>query len=35
VVVNGTPLVVDGALTADRPGSVLRSGRDTRTPEMA
>ena len=35
VVVNGTPLVVDGALTADRPGRVLRSGRDTRTPEMA
>jgi N-acyl-D-aspartate/D-glutamate deacylase len=35
VLVNGTPLVVDGALTADRPGTVLRSGRDTRTPDMS
>jgi N-acyl-D-aspartate/D-glutamate deacylase len=35
VVVNGTPIVTDGAITADRPGSVLRSGRDTRTPELA
>jgi N-acyl-D-aspartate/D-glutamate deacylase len=35
VVVNGTPIVTDGEITADRPGSVLRSGRDTRTPELA
>jgi hypothetical protein len=29
--VNGRPIVVDGATTGDHPGSVLRSGRDTRT----
>ena len=32
VLVNGEPIVEDGELTAARPGSVLRSGRDTRTP---
>jgi N-acyl-D-aspartate/D-glutamate deacylase len=35
VLVSGTPIVRDGALTAERPGAVLRSGRDTRTPELA
>jgi N-acyl-D-aspartate/D-glutamate deacylase len=34
VLVNGTPLVRDGKLTADRPGSVLRSGTDTKNPSM-
>jgi N-acyl-D-aspartate/D-glutamate deacylase len=34
VVVNGTAVVRDGELTAARPGSVLRSGRDTRTPSL-
>jgi N-acyl-D-aspartate/D-glutamate deacylase len=34
VVVNGRPVVADGRLTDDRPGSVLRSGRDTRTPSL-
>jgi hypothetical protein len=29
--VNGRPIVVDGALTGDLPGTVLRSGRDTAT----
>jgi N-acyl-D-aspartate/D-glutamate deacylase len=31
VLVNGRPIVVDGELTGDRPGGVLRSGRDTAT----
>ena len=31
VFVNGRPIVVDGATTGDLPGTVLRSGRDTRT----
>jgi N-acyl-D-aspartate/D-glutamate deacylase len=31
VLVNGTPLVSDGVLGAERPGTVLRSGRDTVT----
>jgi N-acyl-D-aspartate/D-glutamate deacylase len=35
VVVNGEPVVADGRLTDGRPGSVLRSGRDTRTPDLA
>jgi hypothetical protein len=34
VLVNGRPIVSDGALTADRPGALLRSGRDTRTPDL-
>jgi N-acyl-D-aspartate/D-glutamate deacylase len=34
VVVNGTAVVRDGELTASRPGSVVRSGRDTRTPPL-
>ena len=28
---NGRPIVVDGATTGELPGTVLRSGRDTRT----
>jgi len=35
VLVNGTPIVRDGALTDDRPGTVLRSGRDTANGAMA
>ena len=35
VLVNGTPIVRDGALTSDRPGTVLRSGRDTTNGAMA
>lgn len=35
VLVNGAPIVADGALTDARPGTVLRSGRDTATPAMA
>ena len=31
VLVNGRVAVVDGAPTGDRPGAILRSGRDTRT----
>jgi N-acyl-D-aspartate/D-glutamate deacylase len=31
VLVNGRVIAVDGALTGDRPGRVLRSGRDTAT----
>ena len=31
VFVNGRPIVVDGATTGELPGTVLRSGRDTRT----
>jgi len=34
VVVNGVPIVRGGTLTDARPGSVLRSGRDTRTPPL-
>jgi N-acyl-D-aspartate/D-glutamate deacylase len=34
VLVNGVPIVSDGVLTAARPGAVLRSGQDTRTPEL-
>jgi N-acyl-D-aspartate/D-glutamate deacylase len=35
VLVNGSPIVSDGALTAERNGTVLRSGTDTRNPSMA
>jgi hypothetical protein len=31
VLVNGVPIVRDGEPTDDRPGALLRSGRDTRT----
>jgi N-acyl-D-aspartate/D-glutamate deacylase len=35
VLVNGRAIVEGGVLTRDRPGAVLRSGRDTRTPDLA
>jgi N-acyl-D-aspartate/D-glutamate deacylase len=35
VLVNGKPIVRDGALTDTRSGSLLRSGRDTTTPSLA
>jgi hypothetical protein len=31
VLVNGAPVVEDGALVGERPGTLLRAGRDTRT----
>ena len=34
VFVNGRPIVSNGQLTSERPGSLLRSGRDPRTPEL-
>ncbi|HET6966448.1 MAG TPA: amidohydrolase family protein [Acidimicrobiales bacterium] len=34
VLVNGRPIVTDGALTTERAGTLLRSGRDTTTPEL-
>jgi N-acyl-D-aspartate/D-glutamate deacylase len=34
VFVNGTPIVSDGELTTQRGGTILRSGRDTRTPDL-
>jgi hypothetical protein len=33
--VNGAPIVRDGALTEERNGTLLRSGRDTRTPSLS
>jgi N-acyl-D-aspartate/D-glutamate deacylase len=35
VLVNGSPIVRDGELTAERSGTVLRSGTDTKNPSMA
>jgi N-acyl-D-aspartate/D-glutamate deacylase len=34
VLVNGQPVVRDGELLPDRPGTLLRSGRDTHTPAL-
>jgi N-acyl-D-aspartate/D-glutamate deacylase len=34
VFVNGRAIVTDGQLTSDRPGALLRSGRDSRTPAL-
>jgi N-acyl-D-aspartate/D-glutamate deacylase len=34
VFVNGAPIVADGQLTGNRSGTILRSGRDTRTPDL-
>jgi hypothetical protein len=33
VLVNGTPIVSDGELCGDEPGTLLRAGRDTDTVE--
>ena len=35
VLVNGKPIVTEGALTDGRSGALLRSGRDTATPSLA
>jgi hypothetical protein len=35
VLVNGTAIVRDGALTEARNGTLLRSGRDTRTASLS
>ena len=35
VIVNGTVIVRDGQHTGARPGTVLRSGKDTYTPKMS
>ena len=34
VLVNGIPIVTEGKLGDDRPGTLLRSGRDTHTPDL-
>ena len=34
VFVNGTPIVADGKLTDARPGTMLRSGRDSHTASL-
>jgi N-acyl-D-aspartate/D-glutamate deacylase len=34
VLVNGRPIVTDGAVTTERAGTLLRSGHDTRTPDL-
>jgi N-acyl-D-aspartate/D-glutamate deacylase len=34
VLVNGRPIVTDGEVTTERAGTLLRSGRDTRTPAL-
>jgi N-acyl-D-aspartate/D-glutamate deacylase len=34
VFVNGAPIVAGGQLTSNRSGTILRSGRDTRTPDL-
>jgi N-acyl-D-aspartate/D-glutamate deacylase len=34
VLVNGRPIVTDGVVTPQRAGTLLRSGRDTRSPAM-
>lgn len=35
VLVNGAPIVTDSAYTDERPGTLLRAGRDTVTPSLA
>jgi hypothetical protein len=35
VLVNGTPIVVGAGVTGERPGTLLRAGRNTVTPSLA